>query len=111
MVYLFPIHCPTTKSSQHSLTFLLRPSYYPANATLIRLAFDPTNASSTNLALPEMYDAGCGTVLAVTGNGSSTTGPPAVPSPTGEASSGTVLSSPRNWIILACAALVWMLRL
>jgi cholinesterase len=90
-----------------------RPFYDPTNATLIRLAFDPTNSSATNLALPEMYDAGCGTILAVTVSGSSTTttATGSNPQATGKASSGTVLSTSSSWIIpgIIVLDLIWIL--
>ena len=90
-----------------------RPLYNPTNATLIRLAFNSTNPTGTNLALPGMYDIGCKTVFDANGNTISTnsTTSGSIPSATPKTSSGAVIKS-QGLVVLFSAMVInlaWLL--
>jgi cholinesterase len=81
------------------------PAYNPTMSTLVRLAFG--EATGTNLALPEMYDAPCGTIFPITAavaNG--TTNGNMASTSTSTSSSSTKTASSGNAISVSSGSLV-----
>jgi cholinesterase len=96
------------------------PAYNPAMSTLVRLAFG--GGTGTNLALPEIYDAPCGTIFPITnagvngtGNGSATSTSRTTPTSSGstaKTSSGSATSVSSSSLVIVAftvAALAWLL--
>lgn len=81
------------------------PAYSPTMSTLVRLAFD--DATGTNLALPEMYDAPCGTIFPITGVGANGTRNGSATSTSTSTSSGSMAAvSSGNAISVSSSSLV-----
>jgi carboxylesterase type B len=86
------------------------PAYDPTKNTLVRLGFNET--TGTNLALPHLYDAVCGTIFSVDGvisNGTGTSGSTGSTTSAKPSSANAIAVSSRLMIsVFVTAALIWL---